>query len=143
MEPEQFFNPMSPTFNNTNKENWLKCQKETVNHPLFQLAIRNLPKVDYQALQAAVRKQGEEVPEEFIKRALTLNRWVNPICNQCFDKSTPANLFPCSECGLTFYCSSKCQTENRSKHSRRCCKLDGPLDDGPITIIFSITKIKE
>jgi hypothetical protein len=85
----------------------------------------------------------EPPTEAYLRYAVASNYWMNPICGQCYDKSNPGKLFPCNLCGLTFYCSNKCQTAHKEKHKARCCSANGPLDDGPMQLVVIHAKIKE
>ena len=141
MEPETFNNPL---FDATKGKNWhLQYTGDTAGvskHPLFQLATRNSPRSDFEAIQAACPKEAEGIDLSF---HLAYNAWSNPICNLCWEKSNPSALFPCEECGLTFYCSVEHQLEHKAKHSLRCCKADGPLGDGPMALVVLKATISE
>lgn len=50
----------------------------------------------------------------------------------------------CNKCYLVQYCSADCKEKDFKKHSKRCCQLDGPLDDGPQRLVmFKLPDSKE
>ena len=99
---------------------------------LFLEAAANIPDTD----AALVQTKAPDMTKEQAKMALACNRWCNPICEGCFTKKENVPLFLCRACKLAFYCSAKCQESHSVAHSKRCCKLDGPLDQGPQAIVF-------
>lgn len=117
-----------------------------VQHPLFQTALATIPECDFkfheqiQKAKLAPKDHKSRVQFAFLS---AYTRWANPICEQCLDKSQPWRLFACQRCGLGFYCSRKCQQEHSAKHAARCCRPDGPLDDGPFEILFFDIKTGE
>jgi hypothetical protein len=141
MEPETFHNPLfDATKGDSYHQQYINNLTSLFKHPLFQTALRKLPRSDEDAVRAAVP---EELERNRLLYSLAFVRWSNPICDFCLDKSNPAALFPCQECGLTFYCSAEHQVEHKAKHSLRCCNLDGPLDDGPMSLAFITAKIHQ
>lgn len=69
-------------------------------------------------------------------------RYQNAICDGCWKKGAGVKLLLCSKCKLTFYCGTKCRDEHAKTHAKRCCKPDGPLDEGPQKIAFVPIKKK-
>jgi len=89
---------------------------------------------------AEVKRVSDQVPNcsllftsEQLKRILAQNRSANRICNrwpECRD-GRAVNLIRCEKCGLTFWCSTTCQTQDAKKHATWCMTTTG-VDDGPL-----------
>jgi hypothetical protein len=113
-------------------------------HPLFQRALTQVPWADVELMETFQQQNvppHEHKQRDWILQNIVAMRWLNPICEQCLDKSNPSALFACAQCGLAFYCSHACQRAHSNKHAQRCCKLDGPAEDGPQAMAFA--KIKK
>lgn len=108
----------------------------------FAEACKNIPNADVEYLKnvISVNNQTTQYDDIALKNMLASVRWNNPICDYCLDKSNLEKLFLCKKCKLTWYCSEYCQRSHSEKHSKRCCNLDGPLDDGPMQIAILKTK---
>jgi hypothetical protein len=107
----------------------------------FLIACSNIPNSDIDHVKSFITIPNEYIKtDDDIKKMLTNVRWTNPICDYCLDKSNPNNLFLCKDCLLTFYCSENCMEKHSKKHSKRCCNINGPLDDGPMKIAILKTQ---
>ena len=109
----------------------------------FWTAIQNIPDVDIQCFDKIFEKvpESERMSEEQIRIQLIVNRYTNPICDSCWKKpSSKVKLYRCPECQIAMYCGDACLKAARPAHIRRCCRKDGPLDDGPQKIVFIIPK---
>lgn len=111
-----------------------KASKEELDiFVMFLKARSNLPKADVELIKS---QPGCVMTDDQISFNLTINCWRNYICDGCLAKSPETKLYLCKSCYITQYCSPQCQAKCREKHEKRCCKPDGPLDDGPQKIIF-------
>lgn len=113
---------------------------------LFAEAQRMIPISDLASLRQEVGKRDYLAAKGYIsddvklREALASLRWQNPICDGCYTKEK--KLLLCPACKLTFYCSLECQAKHSEVHADRCCKLDGPLDDGPQRLVLLPIKEK-
>lgn len=108
--------------------------KKLRNDPLFMEALKNVPDADVNLLN----QKGCNLSQEELRFIIAMRKWKNKVCNLC---GNPTPLKLCSQCRLAFYCDDKCQSWDWRKHKLRCCKKDGPLDDGHNAIIgFSKNK---
>lgn len=108
----------------------------------FAEACKNIPNADVEYLKKVIAENNEtcSYDDAALRNMLASIRWTNPICDFCLDKTKLDKLFLCERCSLTWYCSKQCQEYHAEKHSERCCKLDGPLDYGPMQIAILKTK---
>ena len=105
--------------------------RELENDPLFQETVRNVPDADIDALLEIECT----LTRTEIANIIVAHTWTNRICNHCFDHSAQIKLSRCSKCHLVYYCGVKCQSDDWNKHKERCCKKNGPLDDGPNALV--------
>lgn len=73
----------------------------------------------------------KNMTEDEVRTVLVSLRYSNSICDKCWKKGPNVKLLVCAACKLVFYCSEACRAGHTEKHAQRCCKPDGPLDDGP------------
>lgn len=103
--------------------------------PLFSTAINNLPRAD---INYVTNISGSFNPNT--RLLLTFNRLVNPICECCGNKEDITKLMICNRCCLSWYCNKACATSHHETHKLRCCKSDGPLDEGFQKIVMFKTR---
>lgn len=125
----------------SSKELQNKCKK-IYKKETFHNGINYVPDADVTYLKNFI--SCDEVPHgDFqLKMMIAQNRYMNKICDYCWNKKNPSKLLVCSGCYLTFYCNIECQRKHWNKHKLRCRKTDGPLDDGPQKIIIFEKKNK-
>ncbi len=99
--------------------------------PEFQEALGHVPDIDVELLLKAC----DELSKEEATIIIATNKWANKTCNQCYNHEDVDALQGCSKCNLVFYCGKVCQRIDWSKHRNRCCKKDGPPDDGPNALV--------
>lgn len=106
---------------------------------LFMRGVSKMPVKDITIITDRMTDEDGTEKERVMKAAqmLTFNRLTNRICEECSYKNTLTNLSICSGCALAWYCSKECQTRHWNTHKLRCCKRDGPLDDGYQAIVLA------
>jgi len=109
---------------------------------LFMRGVSNMPVKDITLITDRMTDGDGPANERVMKAAqmLTFNRLANRICEECSYKNTLTNLSICSGCALAWYCSKECQARHWNTHKLRCCKRDGPLDDGYQAIVLAKVK---
>ena len=109
--------------------NWLKMEN---GDSLLMKAINNLPHADVEKIVPLMVDDPKPLHEKVQQAAMmcTFNLLSNRICEQCGDKSDIVRLSLCGSCALAWYCSKECQEKHCPTHKLRCCKPDGPLNNG-------------
>lgn len=102
--------------------------------PLLAVAANNVPDADVKLVEKVTGKKQD--PKE-MRCHLALNNLCNAICNKCLDKRDLLKLGLCDHCCLTWYCSERCRVADWETHRLRCGRRDGPLDQGPMKLIFA------
>lgn len=93
---------------------------------LFE-ASSNIPQCDVDYVN---QMSGDGDVNPNLKAMLAVNRLLNPICEECGYKTDTSKLMLCKKCKLSWFCNNTCAEKNHAKHSRRCCNVNGPLDNG-------------
>ena len=106
---------------------WLRTED---NQLLFEKAYKNIPNSDVDYLLNVTKEPSTQQERTKLSQMLAFNRLANRICENCGDKKDITKLSICNDCGLAWYCSKECQTNHWDIHKLRCCKPDGPLDEG-------------
>mgnify|MGYP001159973967 CR=1 FL=1 len=103
------------------------------NDYVINKAIRNLPDADTEKLYNVIKDSDPRSKEAIIndvRPKLVFNLLANRICESCGYKTDVRKLSLCKDCGLAWYCNKSCQKKHWNTHKKRCCKKDGPLDEG-------------
>jgi NADH pyrophosphatase NudC (nudix superfamily) len=121
---------------------------DDINHEhVLTLAIHNMVLADIEALLPYMQTNLNITDEEKVLNAaqtLVFNRLSNRICDKCGNKHDIKKLSLCRNCGMTWYCSKKCQVEHWPKHIERCCQSNGPVETGYMAMaVLKIDKEKE
>ena len=95
-------------------------------NPDFTESVKNVPRVDISAL----KEEGCALPDVTIAKIIATHKWTEKMCNHCGRRGE--KLFKCAYCKLELYCNGECQKLDwKNEHKNRCCKPDGPRDNGP------------
>jgi hypothetical protein len=92
-----------------------------------------MPIVDLEHLLPLLKPEPNETDEDVVIKGaqmLIFNRLANRICEECGDKHDIKKLSLCTDCAMCWYCNSDCQSKHWSTHVKRCCQIDGPVDEG-------------
>jgi len=104
---------------------------------LIITAADNIPDADIKLIESTVGKKQDSARW---RNDLARNNLCNAICNKCLDKSDLLKLGLCDHCCLTWYCSEDCRAADQENHRLRCGRRNGPLDKGPMQLVFARLK---
>ena len=98
--------------------------------PYFDTAFKNVSDDMIKVYRESLAQVGEtDRSDDHIREIAVWLRWRNQKCEGCDKRGNNADLLPCANCYLVFFCGQECLGRTEGRHLAVCCKHDAPMSE--------------